>query len=571
MTDIYAEIKEVIQTAVQAAGITVEDVHLEHPSDLLHGDFATNIAMANAKILGKNPRELAESIVSEIEKQESKHIAGVSVAGPGFINITLSSEGVLNTLKSFSGDNIAQSDIHAGKKILVEYTNTNLFKEMHIGHMMGNIVGESLSRLLKTTGAEIKNSTYQGDVGLHIAKAIWGIKQNISEKPDDSASISEKTAFLGRAYAEGATQYDNPKIKKEIDEINTLVYSKTDNEINDLYAWGREVSLAHFAELYEKLDTHFDYYFFESEVAEKGKETILEYLKKGVFADSDGAVVFKGEDYDKSLHTRVFINSAGLPTYEAKDIGNSLNKYATYPFDQNIIVTAKEQDSYFKVVFKALEHIDSNIAKRTSHVSHGLLTLPTGKMGSRKGNVITGEFLLDTIQEKALEKIKDRDLDDEEKNKVSLAVGLAAIRYSILQNKLGGNIVFDIEKSLSFEGDSGPYLQYACTRAYSVLKKAQAEKVVGSFDVTPDTLSNLERHMYRYNQVVKQSATEYAPHHLVGYLTELAGEFNSWYAKEQIVNTDDDFSAYKVAVTELFSRIMKEGMGLLGIRSPERM
>src|SRR3990167_8607769 len=254
----------------------------------------------------------------------------------------------------------------AKQKVIIEYTVTNVLKPMHIGHLLGNVIGESISRIIENSGAEVKRNNYQGDSGLHVAKAVWGILKLGGKK---EGSTVEKSDYIGNSYVKGAQAYDDDKQSKtEIKEINKKLFEKSDSELLDLYQWGRQVSLNHFEELYKKLGTKFNFYFFESEVTESALQVVREFVKKGLFEESDGAVVFHGEKYDPKLHTRVFITSEGFPTYEAKDIAHALRKYEKYPFDTAIIVTANEQDEYFKVMFRALQEISPEIASKTQHI-----------------------------------------------------------------------------------------------------------------------------------------------------------------------------------------------------------
>lgn len=564
---IVEELKKAISEAVTTLGIEAPKVELEHPTELSHGDFSTNVALAYAKELKMKPREVAEKVVKAIQEIKIQDIEKIEIAGAGFINFYLSKEFFADTVKSINAD-FGKNQNLKGQKLIIEYTNTNLFKELHIGHMMSNNVGESLAHIQEFRGGEVKRDTYQGDVGLHVAKAIYGMLELKSELPKDS---HEKAAFLGKAYALGSATYEENKVAEaRIKELNKVIFEKTDPEINKLYAWGREVSLAHFEELYKKLGTKFDYYFFETETAPRGVALVQENLKKGIFEKSEGAVVFKGEPF--GLHTRVFITTQGLPTYEAKELGLSYIKYEKYPFDRAVIITANEQNDYFKVVFKALSLIDTPLASRITHLSHGMLRLPSGKMGSRKGNVITGEGLITQVEEMVREKIKDREMSETEKETLSEIVAIGAIKYSILRQAIGGDIIFDFEKSISFEGDSGPYLQYSYVRAKSVLAKAVAEKMKANARLPEKwETTTLEKLLVRFPEVVERAGGEYQPHYITTYLTELAGVFNSWYASGKIVDEADPASPYKLALTEAFATTIKNGLWLLGIAVPERM
>lgn len=568
-------IKEKLQNSIKEAlgplGIKAEDVFFEHPTGFDHGDYSTNIAMILSKELKTKPTEIAENILKEINKNKPEEIEKIEIAGPGFINFYLSKKFFVESLGQIlkEEDNYGKNKSLDGEKIIIEYTDMNPFKPMHIGHLMSNSIGESLSRIIEANGVELKRATYGGDVGLHVAKCMWGILKLKSELPKDG-TLEEKAEFLGKAYVLGANAYEEDEnSKKEIQELNQKIYNKSDEEINELYDWGRKASVDYFQEIYEKLGTKFDYQFFESEMVERGMFIVEEFLKKGIFEKSDGAIVFKGENY--GLHTRVFVNSQGLPTYETKELGLNKKKFETENFNKSIIITANEQSDYFKVIIKALEFIDSEIANKTKHIAHGMMRLSGGKMSSRKGNVITGESLIKDAEEKIEEKIKDREFSEEQKKEISEQVGLGAIKYSILKQTIGRDIIFDFEKSLSFEGDSGPYLQYAHTRANSVLEKAKGERIKESIEKYNEETNEVEKMLYRFPEIVKRAFADYSPSHIATYLVELSGSFNGYYAKNKIVDAKDENSPYKVALTKAFKIIMKNGLNLLGIKTPSKM
>ncbi len=312
--------------------------------------------------------------------------------------------------------------------------------------------------------------------------------------------------------------------------------------------------------------------FFESEVADTGIKIVEDGLKKGIFEKGEkGAIIFKGEKF--GLHTRVFINSEGLPTYEAKDLALPELKYKYFKYDKSIIITASEQNTYFDVMLTALKQINNQLAEKTKHIGHGMMRLPEGKMSSRTGKVVTAEFLLNEVEKLVAEKIEGRDLLDKEKKEIIEKVAIGALKYSILKQSIGSDIVYDFEKSISFEGDSGPYLQYSYARAQSVLRKAKAEKIKSdpNLQIHPNNPNNLEKMMHQFPEIVEKSGREYEPHFILLYLTELAREFNNYYANNKIVDKNDEFSSYKVALTEAFSIIMKNGLRILGISVLDRM
>ncbi len=564
------KIKNQIQEALKELGVESVAFSLEHPGDQKNGDYSTNVAMVLAKEQKTNPRELAEKIIDQLNESKLEEIEKIEVAGAGFINFYLSRNFYTDTTKNILKLKSEWGNVHtfADKKVMIEYTQPNPFKPFHIGHLMSNAIGESLSRILESSGAKLIRANYQGDVGPHVAKAIWGLQQK--GMPMEEMPTTEKAQYIGVCYSYGAQKYEEDEnIKKEIEIINKSVYTRDNEDINKIYDWGKDVTLNAFEQIYKILGTRFDYYFFESEMAPIGVKIVSEH--PDVFVQSHGAIVFRGEEYDPKLHTRVFINSLGLPTYETKEIGLNVTKFEKENPDLSITTTAVEQADYMKVVRKAIEQIFPDIASRMMHVTHGMMRLASGKMASRKGNVITGESLIQESMDVVREKLAEREYTDEEKDEIARIVGVSALKYSILHQALGGDIVYDFDKSISFDGDSGPYLQYSATRAMSVLKKAEAEGVCASYKDVMSEITELERELYKFPEIVGRASESYEPHHIVTYLTALSSAFNSFYAIYQVVNKNDPYSNYKVALTECFVLTMEKGLFLLGIETPNKM
>lgn len=605
---IFQAVKEVLREL----GVPEIDFVVERPGDLANGDYATNAALVASKKVGKSPKELAQELREKLLSEKSSGrlsaessavgfqtfspevfhsvIEKIEIAGPGFINFYLAKEVVAKEIAdAATKDDWANNDVYANKTVMVEYTQPNPFKEFHIGHLMSNTLGESVCRLLERARAKVIRVNYQGDVGPHVAKAMHVLLERGEMQP----TIEQ----ISNAYVEGARRYEeDPKEKEAIDTLNKLIYQQyeavTDKKIWDLYTFGRKVTLEYFEELYAVLGTQFDHYFFESETGVRGLAMVRSH--PNVFKESEGAIVFHGEDY--GLHTRVFINRLGLPTYETKDLGLAELKKEYAPFDISITTTAKEQDEYFKVVFKALEQIHPDWAGQFKHVSHGMMRFASGKMSSRKGNVITGESLLNDLTEASKEKMQGRELKDANKTAQQVAVG--AIKFAVLKQGSGKDIVFDPEKSLSLEGDSGPYLQYALTRARSLLRKAegvetksdaakagasaagqQGDATVPAFATAglerpgsaalPLERSSLERTLIHFPEVVARAARELEPHYVTTFLTELASLFNSWYAAERVIGSPEQ--EYGILLTKAFEQTMQNGLTLLGIPAPEKM
>jgi arginyl-tRNA synthetase len=561
----YAALQEYV--AQKGGDIFAVNFAVEWPGDMAHGDYAVNVAMAAAKTLGTNPRELASELAPLIATQLGVLVSSVEVAGPGFINITLSPGAIALRIAQVinQGEAWGTNESKNSKRIMIEYGNPNPFKEMHIGHMTGAIIGESISRLIAASGATVLRDTFGGDVGPHVAKALWALHQ---KGVTDVASPKE----IGAAYIHGSNSYEeSTEAKAEIDELNTRIYqiveaqnapaslSEDDRSLLTLWRKGREVSMEEFNRLFALLGTKFDYTFFDSDTTTLGLAEVQRGLVNGVFEESEGAIIYRGEK--AGLFTLVFITSRGNPTYETKDVGLALLKESHTTTDEVLITTAIEQIGHFKVVLAALHELLPALAEKTRHIPHGLLQLTTGKMSSRKGNIITAAELIREMIETALEKNPDPVIAEQ--------VAIGAIKYMILRSAPGSNIIFDPEKSLSLDGDSGPYLQYALTRAKSVIAQADTDPETEANHEAPEKPYLIERVLVRFPEVVAAAQKNLAPHTIAQYVTQLAGEWNSFYAQERI--RGGTHQAYKLQLAKAFVQTMENGLELLGIPIPEKM
>jgi len=524
------------------------------------GDIASNVAMQITKSVGKNPRDIAAQIAEDLGADAD--FSEVTVAGPGFLNIKLSDSLLIAAAKSGVPKKLA------GKKVLVEYSDPNPFKPLHAGHLYTTLVGDAIARLVDQAGAETTRLNYGGDVGLHVAKSMWSIIQKLdSENPEkfEALPVEERLKWLGERYVEGNNAYeDDEQSKKEIMVVNKRVYKlhqdadKT-SDFAKLYWLGREASYDFFKSLYAELQVHeFDRFIPESEVTPLGLQTVRDQLKAGVYERSDGAVIFDGDKH--GLHKRVFINSEGLPTYEAKDVGLSLTKWQDYHFDESIIITASEQDQYMQVVIKSIEQFEPEPAKRTRHVKHGVVKLQGGvKMSSRKGNIVSAFDILEAARKASVN-------DNQQQGESTV---LAAVKYSFLKQRIGGDIVYDPQESVAMDGNSGPYLQYAHARARSILGKSSASGSVDALNDLEAGERTLARKLTEYQGVMTTAIVELAPHHICTYLYELAQTFNRFYEKNRVIG--DEREAGRLALVERYANTLKDGLGVLGIKAPDHM
>jgi len=526
------------------------------------GDYATNVAMQLAGRLRRNPREVADELAAKLQEQAGDDIKSVEIAGPGFINITLSD----SALSSMATKAVStKPDTYKGQVVVTEYSDPNPFKVLHAGHFYTSVIGDAISRLIKTAGGEVHAVNFGGDVGLHVGKTMWAIVKTLGgEYPEKLAEIPEdgRSEWMAKHYVAGTQAYeDDETAKAEIIELNKRVYQLHASEDREsafaqIYWTCRQWSYDYFDAFYDRIGTHFEKYYPESETAPLGLETVREQLAKGVYSDSDGAVVFDGEKY--GLHTRVFINSHGLPTYEAKDVGLIMAKWRDYEFDKSVIITGNDIIEYMKVVLKSIEQFAPELAQRSLHLTHGNVKLAGGvKMSSRKGNFLRAVDVLDVAHE-ANKQANGR--DDEQ------AV-LGAIKYAFLKQRIGADIIYVPEESVSLEGNSGPYLQYAHARARSILRKASepAEQLI---DLQVGERS-LARKISEYPEVIQKAVSECMPHYVCTYLYELAQVFNRFYEHNRVVG--DDREATRVQLVTLYADVLRDGLDILGIAAPDRM
>jgi arginyl-tRNA synthetase len=552
-------ITSAIKNAITDLNFPEVEFVVDYPTDKnAVADYFSNVALVLAKQVGENPRVVAEKIATGLA-DKIELVDSVEIAGPGFLNFVLDRNYFIQTLDTAitAGSQWGRNTSEKDEQVIVEYTSPNLFKPLHVGNLVGNIVGESFTRLFELAGADVKRANYPSDIGLPVAKAVWGLKKT----GNDVADIEQ----LGAAYRVGNEAYEaDDSEKEEIIVINQALYAGSDTELTQLRQSGIDTSNTQIHRICEKLGTKFDTEIFESEAAPLGSKIVVDNTGV-IFSESEGAVVYTGER--SGLHTRVFLNSKGLPTYEAKDLGHFRLKHDCYPgWTKSIIVTGGEQSEYFKVVYAAIRELFPDTKeKHLEHIPTGFLTLSTGKMSSRSGNVLTGESILEEMEAAAKEKMS------EENDVLAVQVAVAALKYEILRHGVGSNIVFDKEKALSFEGASGPYLQYTYSRIQSVLTKATEAGVLVSIQIAPFEAYTVEKMIEKFPSVIQTALADRAPQVVVTYLTELASEFNSFYAAEKIADADDEFAPYKAAVAQMVGQTLKQGLWALGIEAPERM
>jgi arginyl-tRNA synthetase len=566
---IAGEIKKMLLEVLGANNSS--EFSVDHPANTQFGDYSTNVAMILSKVEKKNPNEIAKGIASLIKPSDI--IEKVEVVG-GFINFYLKKNVLKEGAEKINYEIEFKNKVGEflkNKKIMVEFAHPNTHKELHIGHMRTLITGESLARVLEFVGANVFRANYQGDIGPHVAKAIWGTRKLLSQsnksfKDWDKESFGEKSHFLGKGYALGCAEYEDNK--DEIDKLNQSLYEKELSVMSD-YQLTRQWSLDYYNEFYERFGTRFDKLFFESEIANKGKE-IVESLVGTILEKSEGAIVFDGEKY--GLHKRVFETALGTPTYEGKELGLAYAQREVFEFDKNIHVVANEQAGYFQVVIKAIELMDEWFKDREHHLSMGMVTLVGRKMSSRTGDVVTVDSVLDEVKESIRPFIKTEGMTKDAIEEIAEVSTIGAVKFSILKSDPMSNSIFDIKKSVDIEGDSGPYLQYTYARCQSVLGKTKILEQKNIEEI-PENINDEEmallREFYKFEEKIIEAAERYNPAVIAEFLLTIARKYNEFYAKHRVIGEKEE--VWRIFLTKTTASTIKIGLGLLGIKTLEKM
>ncbi len=554
---------------------------LNQPEDFAHGDYATNIAFVISKRKGRSPKLCAEELVQPLTEKFSSILKKVEVAGPGFVNFFLKDE-IIREENNKGETKITTK--YTGKNILVEHSSPNLFKPFHIGHLMNNIVGEFVTRATKEGGANVTTISFPSDISLGIAKAIYIIKEDKDNGNDVLGNTEDRTkiiSYLGDCYVRGVKLgEENPELENKIKELSRDLFNQIDggelkpSEEYDIYTDARNFNNSYFQNVIEGLGSHIDKYIFESEAGKVGKKIVLSNPQ--VFKEGErGAVIYTPDEERKDLNTSVFINSEGHPTYEAKDIGLIEKKFTEYGnIDESLFITDNEQTHHFKIVLDAGSKLGGDWMDRvvkSKHIPHGRMLFKGAKMSSRLGGVPLALDVIGVVEEEVKERAGDKieHLTEEERKKLERGIALSALRIAVLRSKPGININFDPDTSLSFEGDSGPYLMYTHARCSSLLEKGKDITLTWSNDTE---VTSLEKNLFHFERELIESCEELAPQKLVTYLFSIAQLFNGYYSQQQIIVEGDSIgNAHRLMIVKRTKEVLKRGLYVLGIEAPERM
>ncbi|MCX6801703.1 MAG: arginine--tRNA ligase [Candidatus Diapherotrites archaeon] len=556
-----------------ATGITEEQAFslIESPPERKFGDFSIPVFTLCKK--GENPAKKAKEISEKIKKTEG--ISKIGVLGP-YINFFLDesalSSSVIESVLSLK-ENFGKNSEGKGKNVMVEYSAPNTNKPLHIGHLRNDCIGMAVSNLFEAAGYKVIRANLVNDRGIHICQAMVAYKK-FGEGKDPKKAGMKGDKFVGEFYVKfNRNAKENPQLQEEANELLRKWEAK-DPETIALWKKMREWVFEGFKETYKKFGSSFDEIFFESDFYDKAKPLIELGLKKGVFEKTEeGAVIARLEKY--GFPDKTVLRADGTSIYISNDLALTKHKVEAFHLDKNLYCVASEQDLYFRQLFKVMELLGFPWAKKCEHLSYGLVFLPEGKMKSREGKVIDADDLIAQIERLALAEIEKRypALSGIEKSKRAEAIALAAIKFAMLRIDHKKDFTFVPEQSVSFEGESGPYIQYTYARAKSVLRKA-GWKGIGKEKIDFSALADekekgILKSLSSFPETVQKTLEGRNPNILCHFLLSLSEQFNTYYHDSRIIGSEEEKA--RLALAEAVSIVLKSGLSLLNIPVLEEM
>ncbi len=543
---------------------------LEIPPDDAMGDYALP-CFPFAKEAKRAPPTIAKEFAAKVTADA---LVAKATATGSYLNLFLDKELVVRqTVTDIAGKGEAYG---AGKKqkdrVMVEYSQPNSHKAFHVGHLRGTSIGEALSRILRHAGYEVVQTNYSGDTGMHVAKWLWCYRSfHDGEQPPEEKGALGK--WLASFYVEAVKRLaENPALEEDVRALNRVLDKGEDEELMDLWKRTRQWSIDEFERIYAELGAHFDYWFWERAMEGRAKQASAELVKKGVAKESDGAIIVDLEK--EGLGTWVLLRDDGTPLYSAKDLSLAEEKFRKYKIDRSIHVVGKDQELYFRQLFKTLELWGFKQAHRCFHLAFEMVRLPEGKMSSRTGQNILYSDVRDEVFAFTEREIRKRheDWSDAQVAEVVTAVGVCALKFEMIHRDHNKIIVFDAAKVCDFEGDTGPYIQYTHARCNSILKKLGKLPATGKADFSRTTSEpeyRLVRKLGAFPNVVMGVAEALYPEQLAKYALELAKTFNKFYHECQVVGSPEEVA--RALLVDATRAVLQKSLTLLGIQAPVQM
>ena len=562
-----AMLKSQVIQILESVGLKDVEETLEAPPADELGDLATTICFEIAKKEKKNPRKIAEEIVKKIKIPKDSLISKVE-AKNGYINFFFNWEKLAEKVlrKILEEEKV---DIGKGKRVMVEYSQPNPVHPMHIGHARSTLLGDALANILEFLGFKVIRANYMNDVGLQVAKLVtayleWANGKEPEGKPD---------FWLWQYYVKFHEEAKKrPELEEKAREILRKFEIEKDEEIRSIWKKIVKWCVEGFKQTYERLGIKFDVYFYESECRELGKEIVKKVLERGLaFKTEEGAVVADLEKH--KLPNIVILRSDGTGLYITSDLGLTVEKFRRYELEKAIWVVSSEQNLYFKQLFKILELLGFKWVKNCHHFSFELVRLPEGKMSSREGRAIMLDEAIDKLIDLALKEVEKRnpELSEEEKLRIAKKIGIGALKYAITKIEPKSSIIFDWERMLRFQGDTGPYLQYAYTRCKGILKKAEAWEPSFETESLSEEEKKLIKCLMKFEETVKKAGADLKPHLICNYSFELATCFDKFYERCPVLKAEKNLRNFRLTLVEATRKVLEKSLKLIGIEVTESM
>ena len=573
------------------ADLPESQVSLQETRKEFEGDI-TIVTFPMVRFSKKSP-EATGAEIGEYLKQKLSLIVEYNTI-KGFLNIVIDAKYWVSRLN----EDISKPDFGLfpsnGKKLMLEYSSPNTNKPLHLGHVRNNLLGYSVSEILKAYGYDVIKANLVNDRGIHICKSMlaWQLFGN-GETPQSSGKkgdhlVGDYYVVFDKKYkeqiqqlvAEGQTEEEAKRNAPLIKEAQLMLqqWEAGDGEVVALWKKMNNWVYAGFEETYKQLGVDFDKFYYESDTYLLGKDIIQEGLEKGVFYKKDDNSVWIDLS-DDGLDEKLVLRGDGTSVYITQDLGTAQLKYDDFKMDESVYVVGNEQDYHFKVLFLILEKLGKGWAKGLYHLSYGMVDLPTGKMKSREGTVVDADDLMeqmfDTARERTEELGKVEGFSDEEKDRLYRQIGLGALKYFLLKVEPKKRLLFNPSESIDFQGHTGPFIQYTYARIKSVLRKGRyhGEEHIDSLTFALKTSEiELIKALDRFPEKIKASAEEFSPAQLANYIFDIAKLYNKFYHEESILQADDEeVKAFRLFLSNATAGVIARGMNLLGIEVPERM
>lgn len=556
-----------------AAEITAADVTLENPPDSKMGDIGVPL-FAFAKTFKQSPAKIAERLAADFHRQTGNTFGTAKATGP-YLNIFLPKGNVAEKIFSavqLQGEKYGSNESLKNKNIMIEFSGPNTNKPLHLGHLRNDALGESISRILAFNGANVFKVNIVNNRGMHICKSMLAYKKLAQGKTPESEHI-KGDHFVGNMYvAYHRYETENPNAAQEVQEMLRSWERGDDAALMELWRTMNEWTMQGIGETYKRTGISFDKLYFESDSYLLGKDEVLKGLADGVFyQEADGSIWIDLAEI--GLDKKILLRGDGTSIYITQDIGTAINRHKDWPFDSMIYVVASEQDYHFKVLFYVLKKLGFAWADDLYHLSYGMVNLPEGKMKSREGTVVDADDLLDTLHAGALEQIKEKGreelVNDPEGTAEKIALG--ALHYFLLQVTPKKDMLFNPKESLSFNGNTGPYLQYMGARISSILRKAEHETLEslqgGSCKpelLTESTEWELLKTVEAFPARVLQAQQTYDSSIITGYLYELAKNFSRFYKDCPILSCGNaDLAVTRLELVKIVKTVLQNAMQLV--------